>query len=213
MASNTNSTESHDLTIVRGGVDDVPAVLHLLDTAVKWLESQGRTGQWGTALFSENPQRVEQGIELATTGHGLWLAIKAADDTPTPGQNRTININSQTEGGETPGVIVGALALGERVPYVPAISEPELYVRLLITDRRCAGSKIGTRLLEHARDVAKKAGISLLRVDCYAGDDGRLVQYYESQGFKRLESLKVKGEWPCQVLAQRLDEGEEAESG
>ncbi|KLJ11260.1 hypothetical protein EMPG_13457 [Blastomyces silverae] len=207
-----NYTAIHDLTIVQGTVDDGPAVLHLLDTAVKWLESHGRTGQWGPALFSENPQRVEQFRELATTGHGLWLAIKVADDTPTPGQNRRFNTNSQTEDSGAPGVIVGALALGERTSYVPAISEPELYVRLLVTDRRCAGSKIGTRLLEHARDVAKKAGVSLLRVDCYAGGDGKLVQYYESQGFKRSESLKVQGEWPCQVLAQRLDEGKEAES-
>ena len=108
--------------------------------------------------------------------------------------------------GEAPGVIVGALALGERTPYVTPVSEPELYVRLLVTDRQCAGNQIGKRLLDHARDLASKAGVSLLRVDCYAGGDGKLVQYYESQGFKRFESLDVEGKWPCQVLAQRLDE-------
>ncbi|EER41245.1 conserved hypothetical protein [Histoplasma capsulatum H143] len=206
----TNYTEVHDLAIVRGTVDDSPAVLHLLDIAVKWLESQGRTGQWGTALFSENLQRVEQFRELATTGQGLWLAVKVTGDTPIPGQDR---LNSPTENGGAPRVIVGALALGEKMSYVAPVSEPELYVRLLVTDRRYAGSKIGTRLLEHARDVANKAGALLLRLDCYAGGDGKLVQFYESQGFKRFESFKVKGEWPCQVLAQRLDEGREAESG
>jgi GNAT superfamily N-acetyltransferase len=103
-----------------------------------------------------------------------------------------------------PGPIIGALAVGEKMPYVPAISEPELYVRLLVSDRQWAGQKIGKRLLEHARDLANGAGASLLRVDCYAGGDGRLVQYYESQGFKRSERLDLEGDWPCQVLAQRL---------
>ena len=196
---------------MRGTVDAVPAVLHILDTAVKWLASHDRTGQWGAAPFSENPQRAEQLKEFATTGLGLWLAVKVADDTPMVGQNRLSKLNSQTMNGEAPGVIIGALAVGERMPYVTPVSEPELYVRLLVTDRQWAGKKIGNRLLEHARGLANSAGVSLLRVDCYAGGDGKLVQYYESQGFKRYETLNLKGDWPCQVLAQRLDEvgGEE----
>ncbi|KAJ5382964.1 hypothetical protein N7517_000875 [Penicillium concentricum] len=101
---------------------------------------------------------------------------------------------------------MGALAIGEKMPYVTAVPEPELYVQLLITDRRCAGKGVGKRLLDHAREVAKEIGVSLLRVDCYAGDDGKLVQYYESQGFKRFETLSLEGGWPCQVLAQRLHE-------
>lgn len=199
------------MAIVRGTVDAVPAVVHLLDTAVKWLVSRGGIGQWGAAPFSENPQRAEQLREFATTGLGLWLAIKVADDTAVLGQNRLSDINPQTMNGEPPGVIIGALALGERMPYVAPVSEPELYVRLLVTDRRWAGNQLGKRLLEHARDLANQAGVSLLRVDCYAGGDGKLVQYYESQGFKRFERLNLEGDWPCQVLAQRLDKvkGEE----
>ncbi|KAE8361970.1 hypothetical protein BDV27DRAFT_160197 [Aspergillus caelatus] len=211
MASNTINNGADDITIVRGTVDAIPAVLHLLDTAVQWLVSQDRTGQWGTAPFSENPQRAEQLREFSTTGHGLWLAIKAENNIPILPQNRMSNIQPQTMDGEAPGIIVGALAIGERSPYVPPVSEPELYVRLLVTDRRCAGNQIGKRLLDHARDLARNARISLLRVDCYAGGDGKLIQYYESQGFKRVESFNVEGEWPCQVLAQRLEEmkGEE----
>ncbi|KAJ5301833.1 hypothetical protein N7508_006696 [Penicillium antarcticum] len=180
-----------DIAIVRATVDDVPAVLRLLDDAVKWLVSHDRTGQWGTSPFSENPKRAERLTEFATTGSGLWLAVKVAD--------------LPTVNGEAP-VIIGALAVGDKMPYAPSVSEPELYVRLLVTDRRWAGNGIGTRLLEHARDLANEAGISLLRVDCYAGDDGKLIQYYESQGFGRSERLNLEGGWPCQVLAQRLDE-------
>ncbi|GFF51963.1 hypothetical protein IFM46972_09424 [Aspergillus udagawae] len=211
MASNTIHDGFHDIAIIQGTVDAVPAVLRLLDTAVKWLVSCDRIGQWGATPFSENPQRAERLREFATTGHGLWLAIKVTDDSPMLGQNRLSNLDPQAMNGEAPGIIIGALAIGDRMPYVPPVSEPELYVRLLVTDRRWAGNKIGKRLLEHARDLANRAGVSLLRVDCYAGGDGKLIQYYESQGFKRSESLNLEGDWPCQVLAQRLDqvEGEE----
>lgn len=211
ILQSTIKNGAHDITIVRGTVDDIQAVLHLLDTAVQWLVSHDRTEQWGAAPFSENPQRAEQLRQFATTGHGLWLAIKVANNMHSLRQNRLSNSKPETMNGEAQGAIVGALAIGERAPYVAPVSEPELYVRLLVTDRQCAGNQIGKRLLDHARELASKTGVSLLRVDCYAGGDGKLIQYYESQGFKRFESLNIEGKWPCQVLAQRLDtmKGEE----
>ncbi|OQE37658.1 hypothetical protein PENCOP_c009G02961 [Penicillium coprophilum] len=199
----------HDITIVRATVEDAPAVLNLLDAAVKWLVSHDRVGQWGTSPFSENPRRTEQLKEFATTGHGLWLAVKANSDAAPIDENRFSNIPRKTTEEKTSGSIVGALAVGDKMPYVTPVSEPEMYVRLLITDRRCAGKGVGKRLLEHARELAKGVGVSLLRVDCYAGDDGKLVEYYESQGFKRSELLNNEGDWPCQVLAQHLHEVEE----
>lgn len=198
----------YGIKIVRGTLKAVPSVLGLLDTAVKWLVSQDRTGQWGTTPFSENPRREEQLREFATTGHGLWLAVKIPNDTSMLGHTQ----QSQAVKGEALGVIVGALAVGERSPYVTPVSEPELYVRLLVTDRRCAGKHIGKRLLDHAYDLARKEGVSLLRVDCYAGGDGKLIRYYESQGFNRVELLNGEGGWPCQVLAQRLDQMNREES-
>lgn len=198
----------YGIKIVRGTLKAVPSVLGLLDTAVKWLVSQDRTGQWGTTPFSENPRREEQLREFATTGHGLWLAVKIPNDTSMLGHTQ----QSQAVKREALGVIVGALAVGERSPYVTPVSEPELYVRLLVTDRRCAGKHIGKRLLDHAYDLARKEGVSLLRVDCYAGGDGKLIRYYESQGFNRVELLNGEGGWPCQVLAQRLDQMNREES-
>ncbi|KAJ5259396.1 hypothetical protein N7478_012377 [Penicillium angulare] len=205
MASNAIKNGSHDISIVRGGVDDGPAVLNLLDTAVTWLASQDRTGQWGASSFSQNPKRVEQMTEFATTGHGIWLAIKNTNDTHIDDQNGLHNTQPQIINGLSSGSVVGAIAIGDRSDYVAPVSEPELYIRLLVTDRQCAGHGIGKRLLDHARELASRAGISLLRVDCYAGDDGKLVKYYESQGFERVEGSTMNGDWPCQVLAQRLN--------
>lgn len=49
------------------------------------------------------------------------------------------------------------------------------------------------------------AGVPLLRVDCYAGDDGKLVAFYEANGFVRTATfIGPDGIWPGQVLARRV---------
>jgi GNAT superfamily N-acetyltransferase len=169
------------MTIRRAGRDDVPAVLALLDGATQWLVARGRTDQWGTRLHSTSPRRVAQITGFADDG-GLWV-------------------------GEADGRVVGAVAVGTALAHIPPVDEPELYVRLLVSERASAGQNIGGILLDHARLLAREAGVSLLRVDCFAGGDGALVRYYERQGFTRTEAFtEVSGseEWHGQVLAQRL---------
>ena len=170
-----------ECAIRAGTVDDVPAVLAMLDAAVEWLAANGRTGQWGTDPMSADRRRREAAVQWATSG-GFHVA-------------------------ESDGRPVGALVVGAAAAYVPPATEPELYVVLLVTDRRHAGRGIGGRLLEHARHLARRAGVSLLRVDCYRGPDGALVRYYESQGFVATDEFTVdlpRGLWPGQVLEQRL---------
>src|SRR5262245_64161881 len=113
------------LTIRTGDRSDVGHVLALLDGAVEWLVASGRSGQWGTEPHSTNPRRIEQITGFADSG-GLWIAEHA-------------------------GRVVGALTVGDAMPYVPAATEPEVYVRLLVTDRASAGQRIGAELLDHAR--------------------------------------------------------------
>ncbi|MFF1817952.1 GNAT family N-acetyltransferase [Kribbella sp. NPDC058245] len=169
--------------IVRpGGPDDVQAVLALLDGATEWLVAQGRTDQWGTQPHSTSPWRVGQISGYAADG-SLWIA-------------------------EYDGRPVGALAIGDAKPPVPPAEEPELFVRLLVTDRALTGQGIGRVLLDHARDLARQAGVQVVRLDCFAGNDGALIRYYESQGFTRDVAFSVQREnapdWPGQVLVQRL---------
>lgn len=193
----------------RGTLDDVPAVLRLMDIAAQWLVSQGKTGQWGTEPFSTTPRRIEQATEFANSG-GLWLAVTASSatvETPEssePAAAAKEDASSDPDSRNSAGAVVGALTVGGMQSYVQPVTEPELYIRLLVTDRNWKGHGIGTMLLDHARKLARELGISLLRLDCYAGDDGKLVKYYESQGFERTDAFEVKG-WPCQVLAQRLE--------
>ncbi|MEH1017472.1 GNAT family N-acetyltransferase [Micromonospora sp. CPCC 206060] len=169
-------------TVRAGGPDDADHILRLLDDATAWLVARGRTGQWGTEPASADPRRIAQAQEWAGSG-GLYLAVLA--DRP-----------------------VGALVVGAAPEEVPPANEPERYVRLLVTDRAYAGRDIGGRLLAYAAGLTRAAGVGLLRVDCYAGDDGALVRWYERCGFTATERFTVarpgRPPWPGQVLARRL---------
>jgi GNAT superfamily N-acetyltransferase len=163
-----------------GIIDDFDAVLSLMDEAIAWLVSQGRTGQWGSEAFSANPAHSEYMRREVETNE-LWIA-------------------------EAGGQAVGAMLLGEKpMPYVAAVDERELYLHLLVTSRRYAGQGVGQVLVDRVRAIAIERGIDLIRVDCYAGDDRKLVRAYERLGFVPAESFTVK-DWPGQVLAMRMSD-------
>ncbi|MER6951146.1 GNAT family N-acetyltransferase [Nonomuraea sp. NPDC000554] len=156
---------------------DVAAVLDMLDGAVAWLVSQGRNGQWGSEPFSGDAKRVAQVTGWAE-GDGMRIA-------------------------EIDGLPAGCVVVGAANHYVKPATEPELYVQALVTDRRHAGRGVGAALLAWAEQEAVARGVGLLRVDCYAGHDGRLIAYYESRGFTRAEPFTV-GSWPGMLLHKRL---------
>lgn len=139
---------------------------------------------------------------LAARGRtGQWGTARQSTD-----PRRIATFTSWAEAGELwvaerDGAIVGGLAVGAAPAHVPPAAEPERYVNLLI------GHGVGRALLDHARDLARAAGVALLRVDCYAGDDRALVRYYEREGFTATEPFTVdtpRGPWPGQVLEQRV---------
>ncbi|MCI3272244.1 GNAT family N-acetyltransferase [Streptomyces cylindrosporus] len=168
-----------EISIREGEPDDIPVILGLFDGAVEWLVAQGRTGQWGSEPWSRNPRAVAM-VERYVGQGTAFLA-------------------------EYDGVPAGTLTLTDGPgPGIPPAEEPERYVHLLASDRRLKGHGIGAALLARAADETRRSGISLLRVDCYAGGDGKLVRYYESNGFTRTETFVGTGDWPGQVLEQRL---------
>ncbi|KOU94189.1 GCN5 family acetyltransferase [Streptomyces sp. XY593] len=156
-------------------------MLDMLDSAVAWMNARGNTEQWGTVPYSRRPGGTER-VQRYTTENTPYVA-------------------------ELDGVPVGALVLDSgpspQLPIAPA-GEPERYVRLLVSDRRHAGRGIGATLLAHAAEETRRAGVALLRVDCWAGGGGELVAFYERSGFTPTDRF-LSGDWPGQVLARRLD--------
>ncbi|MER7732289.1 GNAT family N-acetyltransferase [Streptomyces erythrochromogenes] len=171
---------AHAIRIRPGGPADAPALLDMLDSAVAWMNARGNTEQWGTTPYSRRPGGPER-VERYTTENTPYVA-------------------------ELDGVPVGGLVLDHgpspQLPIAPA-GEPERYVRLLVSDRRYAGRGIGAALLAHAAEETRRAGVALLRVDCWAGGGGELVAFYERNGFAPTERF-LAGDWPGQVLARRV---------
>jgi|SRR3954447_6208340 GNAT superfamily N-acetyltransferase len=175
-----------------GGPDDIAAVLALGDEAVTWMNARGNTQQWGTA-----PWTGSQGREAAIGGqaHGGGMRIAEDQDGPVPGAT-----------------VLGALVITEVPPaYVPAVAERELYVNLLLVSRRHSGRGVGAALIGRTKQEAAARGIGLIRVDCWAGEDGSLVRVYERYGFSRVREFTVglpAGDWPGMLLAMRLTDEE-----
>ncbi|MEU8249737.1 GNAT family N-acetyltransferase [Nonomuraea sp. NPDC048916] len=166
------------MRIREGGLEDVAVVLGMFDSAVAFLVARGRTGQWGGEPFTGDPRRTAQVEGWAGSG-GMRIA---------------------EVGGEPAGCVV----VGAPHDYVAPAPEPELYVQALVIDQRFSGRGVGRALLDWALEEAARRGVGLVRVDCYAGDDGRLVAYYEGCGFTRAEPFAVGG-WPGMVLQRRPD--------
>ncbi|MFJ9536975.1 GNAT family N-acetyltransferase [Streptomyces sp. NPDC101225] len=171
-----------EITIREGGPDDVPAILAMLDSCVEWLTAQGRTQQWGSKPLSRHERTVASVVGYMDEGV-TYLA--EADGTPAA----TLTLTD---------------APGAYLSHLDPPGEPERYIHWLASDRRYQGHGIGSALLAHAAEETRRAGITLLRVDCYAGQDGKLVRYYEDNGFSRTETYVVGDGWPGQVLARRL---------
>ena len=180
---------------------DIPAMLELMDLATVWLAQQGNAGQWGdgTTPHATNPNRIKQATEKVETG-GTWVAVG-----PVPPPNSTDTSSPQEQlAPQGEDQVIGALTVHTANAYVAPATEPERYVSLLLTHRAWKGHGLGTLLVDKARELARAAGVGLLRVDCYAGGNGKLVRWYESQGFVKTESFMAEGTWPGQLLEMRL---------
>ncbi|MFE6050882.1 GNAT family N-acetyltransferase [Kitasatospora sp. NPDC056446] len=172
------------MKIRNGGPADVPDILSLLDGAVSWLTGENRTGQWGDQPFSSVPARVDQVSSYTADPFLVRLAVD--------------------EDGRTIGCCVLSEDCGK---YPPTVDERELYVRLLVTDRSRKGSGIGAALIADAVEETRRRGIGLMRVDCYAGNDRKLVGRYRALGFTETVGFEVEqpsGPWPGQVLEIRV---------
>lgn len=154
--------------------------MDMLDSAVAWMNARGNTEQWGTTPYSRQPGGAAR-VKRYMTENAPYIA-------------------------ESDGNPVGALVLDSgpspQMPIAPA-GEPERYVRLLVSDRRYARRGIGAALLAHAAEETRRAGVKLLRVDCWAGGGGELVAFYERNGFTPTDRF-LSGTWPGQVLGRRV---------
>lgn len=163
-----------------GSVDDINHILKLFDENIEWLVERGREAQWGSEPWSGDEKKIGFVRDLLSNGN---LTIAEMD-----------------------GEVVGASLLSENpMSYVPPVDEPERYLTLLIASPKHRGERIGQRLIVLARERTRHDGVELLRVDCWCGGDGKLVDYYTRQGFVPTEQIEVRPGTSVQVFEWRDD--------
>lgn len=166
---------------------DVAPVLAMFDGIMEWLVAQGRTAQWGTEPWSKRRELVQRVEDRVSRGE-LRVAVE-----PRFGLEEILGVVSFS---------------GQCSDYVSAPSEPELFINLLGTSRQAKGRNVGGVLIDESRAEARRRGLRLVRVDCFAGDDGRLRDWYTSQGFEAVEPFTVRRpgrpDWPGMLLQQYL---------
>lgn len=172
-----STTEVHAFHIRVGSHADAPLVTALFDEAIQWMIDRDLTDQWGRQPFSSDPRR-----RAAVT---RWIS---------EGELRIAQL-----GGEP----LAAMVLGDAPGYAPPARGPELYVVALVSSRTDRARGAGKALLLEAESVAAGRGLALLRLDCFAGNGGALVRYYQRAGFTPTERFDV-GPWPGQVLERMV---------
>lgn len=150
----------------------------MFDANVEWLVERGRPDQWGREPWSTDAQKSSFVSEILT--NGVFTAA------------------------EVDGRMAGASVVADHpMPYVPAADEPERYLKLLIGSPSHRGKGIGSHLIRLAREFTVRDGIGLLRVDCWAGGDRRLVGYYIGEGFVPTDEIEVRAGTSVQVFEWR----------
>lgn len=161
-----------------GSIEDTGSVVALFDANVAWLVERGRADQWGSSPWSENQRSVDFVRDLLSSGEVTIAEIQ--------------------------GDVVGASVVADHpMPYVPATDEPERYLKLLIASPSHRGEGIGHRLIMMAKEATIAAGVELLRVDCWAGGDRRLVAYYIGEDFAPAQEIEVRPGTSVQVFEWR----------
>jgi ribosomal protein S18 acetylase RimI-like enzyme len=150
------------LTIRRGTLADVDAVLGLVTGAARWLAERG-SDQW-----QYTTERHRLAIERATKRGEVWVVI---DDKGAIVATVTLNAYADPE-------------------FWSAEDDPDdaLYVHRMAVARTAGGQEVGAALLDWAARQAVDAGKKWLRLDAWANNTA-LHDYYRNHGFQPVRLL------------------------
>ncbi|EME83859.1 uncharacterized protein MYCFIDRAFT_195071 [Pseudocercospora fijiensis CIRAD86] len=189
---------------------DDELLVDFMDSQIAWLSEIGSAEQWGTESVRESRpdvgKRAQEWIERSERENqwGLeWCrAFVAGAETALGNAESTHSIP------------VSALVLEGKSPeYVRSIlpeqdeKDPFVYLAYLMSNRKAGvlGKGAGSALIAFAKDRVREAGVLRICLDCFAGNDRKLVKYYESQGFHLIKEFAAGDKnWPCAVLEMRL---------
>ncbi|EME45704.1 hypothetical protein DOTSEDRAFT_62184 [Dothistroma septosporum NZE10] len=197
--------------------EDDDLFLNLWDSQLPWLAEIGSDGQWGSRSIREaRPEAgdkvrnwITQGERRESWGADWCRAFVAEIEAPQ-------NLGTETRGDSMrpTSVPVAAISLEAKpAAYIKSILprqdeiDPFVYIGFLMSNRTAGelSKGAGAALIEHAKYKSASCGIRRLCLDCFRGNNRKLVEYYEKQGFTLLGDF-VAGDkdWPGSVLEMRF---------
>lgn len=171
--------------LMLGHEDDLSGILTLWDETVAWLVAKGMEKQWGATPFSQLPAMRERFLLWLRRGE-LFIA-------------RARNTNT--------GAIVATVALVDTIPAYAASAwgvapDQGMYLEAFTTARMLRAPGLGRALLRWAEAYTREHGKSVLRLDCWAGNQ-TLCEYYRAAGFQPQNAFRL-GNWDGLTFEKRL---------
>ncbi|KAI4208897.1 MAG: hypothetical protein LQ351_008109 [Letrouitia transgressa] len=174
--------------------DDGLRLLRNFDSQLPWLSSIGSSAQWGSSPRTEQEdQRAKYRSKVESSERGWndpwsrdWVRAYIAEveikREDLSSELLELAIESTNDAVRLP--VAGMILQGQSTEYVRSIvpenddNDPFLYLLYLLNDRRTAphGKGAGAALISHAKHEAWKLGLKRLCVDCWRGNDNKLVQ-------------------------------------
>ncbi|OJD13746.1 hypothetical protein AJ78_05824 [Emergomyces pasteurianus Ep9510] len=216
-------------------MEDVEHILAAFDSTLPHLEAKGSGQQWGSQPLSERPgskvlmqTAVKDSLEYQVTGDGKYVEVFITEvevDPADPANQAEADAVFRTSEDGKRFVQTGAMVtttafshyLNDKEEMKSILEEAErekkfIYLSALVSDYRAGPLRkgAGAALIEHAKHRARKLGKKTIFLDCFGGNGGHLVKFYETSGCRVVAALDLpkpnEAPWPCRVM--RLDVSE-----
>lgn len=145
------------------------------DSQLKWLSAVGSTGQWGTKPAREENPTVSERSHLwveRSERHAPW-----GDD-----WCRAFVAEAASSGAPLAGLVLESKAPAHLSSFIRDTeqdqSEPFVYLAYLISNRNVGEERkgVGAALIALAKEETRGAGLNRLCLDCWRGNDRKLVR-------------------------------------
>ncbi|PVH77637.1 hypothetical protein DL98DRAFT_637084 [Cadophora sp. DSE1049] len=208
---------------------DVAFIVSAFDSTLPYLQSIGGGEQWGTTPFSqrhgflqETVDSVDKSEKYTKTKEGKESRVLIAEvDCPElipegahfridEAGRELMSVGTATLHGEWfPEYLISQKHLGV------AEVRDFLYIEVMVTDHQTGAlSKgAGAALMQSIVDYGRREGKKALYVDGWAGNDRKLIHYYERQSFQIVGEFSFRRKngliWPGTLLKMNLVLGAE----
>lgn len=178
--------------------DDGRRLLGNFDSQLPWLPSVGSGDQWGMKKLSTDPKKLDEYRAKVQRSEAEMNQPWTAESTRTWFVEATVPRNQLSAGeaellyddavADEQGMVklpVAAVIIeGKAADYVHAVlpaqddEDPFIFVKFLLTDRRAGAWAKGSGAfgLRYAVDRIKELGFKRATLDCWSGNDRKLVQ-------------------------------------